>query len=514
MLKDGTTPSNIGDALSDIDKRSGTNASTISQFEQSASTSLVQQATDGTINFGSTAGGSAVAFSNSDGAARTLTHVANGAINATSTDAVNVAQLYDTAIAAAKALGGDAYDAATGDLAAPTYRLSDGTYHDVGSALADIGSNVADNASALGFLARHIDTGAVGLVQQGSSGTITFGQSIGGSSVDFAGTNGDRVLSGVASGTAGDDVATVAQLKTLTAPTANAVTYDDLSLSTVTLGGTNGTLIKNVQDGAIADSSMQAINGGQLFSAQQTMQQQLDPINQQVMALEGQGSGSGSTVSGSNATASGNASTAIGENSVASGDDSSAVGYGAAASGQSGSAFGASAVASTSNSTAVGTSASTTGADATAIGAHAGATGSDSVAVGEGSQADRDNTVSIGSAGNERQLANVAAATQATDAINVGQLDDAISNVNSSVDQMRDDAFAADAAAMAAAGLPQPTAPGKSMVSLAGSTYEGEEGVAIGFSHASQNDRWVVKVAGTTDSRGEVGITAGASYHW
>ena len=43
--------------------------------------------------------------------------------------------------------------------------------------------------------------------------------------------------------------------------------------------------------------------------------------------------------------------------------------------------------------------------------------------------ADRANTVSVGSAGNERQITNVAAGTERTDAVNVGQLQDALSNV-------------------------------------------------------------------------------------
>ncbi len=52
-----------------------------------------------------------------------------------------------------------------------------------------------------------------------------------------------------------------------------------------------------------------------------------------------------------------------------------------------------------------------------------------SVALGYGSVADRENTVSVGSAGNERQITNVAAGTERTDAVNVGQLQDALSGV-------------------------------------------------------------------------------------
>ncbi|RDS78740.1 hypothetical protein DWU98_21320, partial [Dyella monticola] len=46
----------------------------------------------------------------------------------------------------------------------------------------------------------------------------------------------------------------------------NAVSYDeDSDKDTVTLGGTNGTLLQNVTAGSVADDSMDAINGSQLF---------------------------------------------------------------------------------------------------------------------------------------------------------------------------------------------------------------------------------------------------------
>lgn len=48
------------------------------------------------------------------------------------------------------------------------------------------------------------------------------------------------------------------------------------------------------------------------------------------------------------------------------------------------------------------------------------------MALGQGSVADRVNTVSMGSAGSERQIANVAGGTQATDAVNLGQVQDAL----------------------------------------------------------------------------------------
>ncbi|WP_159907627.1 YadA family autotransporter adhesin [Caballeronia humi] len=62
------------------------------------------------------------------------------------------------------------------------------------------------------------------------------------------------------------------------------------------------------------------------------------------------------------------------------------------------------------------------GSDALAIGGEARASGRNSVALGTNSLADRANSVSVGSKGQERQITNVKAGTADTDAVNVAQL--------------------------------------------------------------------------------------------
>src|SRR5471032_949501 len=74
---------------------------------------------------------------------------------------------------------------------------------------------------------------------------------------------------------------------------------------------------------------------------------------------------------------------------------------------------------------------SATGAESVAIGGAALSSGKNSVALGSNSVADRDNSVSVGAADKERQITNVAAGTQSTDAVNVGQLNAVSSNVTS-----------------------------------------------------------------------------------
>jgi autotransporter adhesin len=86
------------------------------------------------------------------------------------------------------------------------------------------------------------------------------------------------------------------------------------------------------------------------------------------------------------------------------------------------------------NAVAVGEGANVSAASATAIGQGASATAQGSVALGQGSVADRANTVSVGSTGNERQVTNVAAGTQSTDAVNKAQLDSGVATANSYTD--------------------------------------------------------------------------------
>jgi len=86
---------------------------------------------------------------------------------------------------------------------------------------------------------------------------------------------------------------------------------------------------------------------------------------------------------------------------------------------------------------AVGRDANAAASSGTALGAgsrvESVATGA--VALGQGSVAERAHTVSVGSAGDERQIANVAAGTQDTDAVNKAQLDSGVTRGNSYTDQ-------------------------------------------------------------------------------
>lgn len=118
-----------------------------------------------------------------------------------------------------------------------------------------------------------------------------------------------------------------------------------------------------------------------------------------------------------------------------------------------------------------------------------------------------DTRVSVGEPGHERRITDVARGTQPTDAVNKAQMDEALAQVDRN-------ASAGTAAAMAVAGLPQPTLPGKSLMTFAGATYRGQYGVALGISHVTPNNRWVLKVAANANGRGYVGMVAAGGFQW
>lgn len=192
-----------------------------------------------------------------------------------------------------------------------------------------------------------------------------------------------------------------------------------------------------------------------------------------------------------------------------------------AVSGSNAVAGGAGAVASGANSTALGNQASATGSNSSAIGNGAKASGSNSVALGAGSDGSRDNAVSMGATGRERQIVNVAPGTAGTDAVNVNQLRAMEHGLGSQIAGVRSDMQSLDhrltagvAAAMAMASLPQAYLPGKSMVALGGGAWRGESGVALGLSTVSDNGNWVLKGSASSTSRGDLGASVGVGYQW
>ena len=366
---------------------------------------------------------------------------------------------------------------------------------------------------------------------------------------------GGRQITGVAAGSAANDAVNVAQLEGVGNQVQSidklSVKYDADSsgdpTNTITLAG-DGTGaavgITNLAAGAETSTSSDAINGSQLWHWTQDTSNIYSnySLYNDIQNLPGPGNGGG-------AVKYFNVDSTLG--------DSKATGA---------------------NSIAVGPVATASGTGSVAIGNAASASADNSVAIGAGSVASRDNTVSVGSDGNDRQITHVAAGTASTDAVNVGQLDASVTasqqgtvhydtNTDGSVDynnislgngtgdtgihnvaagvadtdavnvgqlnsgvqqavnwansytdhqvqQLSNRANAGVAAAMAMGGLPQAYEPGKSMAAVAAGSFRGESSLAIGVSTISEGGRWVYKLTGSTDTRGDAGVSVGAGMQW
>ena len=243
-------------------------------------------------------------------------------------------------------------------------------------------------------------------------------------SVGFSG--GERQITNVAAGSAATDAVNVRQLQgaisQIDALDGFAVTYDDdgaggANYRRITLGGGTGTTtLANLAPGAIGAASTEAVNGAQLFASNRAIVDYFggltafDPATgvwtAPSFAISSVSSG-GAIAQGvyNNAT---DAFSAVDGSLVNLNTQITDIRNGA------GSRY------LKINST--GLDAAAAGTDSIAVGTGASATAANAIAVGAGALADRANTVSVGAVGGERQVVNVAAGTQATDAVNMGQM--------------------------------------------------------------------------------------------
>ncbi|MDS0790677.1 YadA-like family protein [Burkholderia pseudomultivorans] len=500
----------------------------------------------------------------------TLTNVKAGAVNATSMDAVNGAQLYGASKSTADALGGGATVDANGNVTNPTYTVNNKTYNNVGDAIENISNSLVH--------------GSIGLVQQDEdTREITVAKDTDGTTVNFTGTAGDRVLTGVGAGAVSatsNDAINGSQLhgtaqsvadvigggttvdadgkladtsievngnkyKTVAEAVQAAAQYgatDSLAVrydlnkdgtpnyGSVTLGGTGAAPVRltNVADGV---NQYDAVNYGQLSE----LSDRIGGLDDRVGALEqnpGTGNpnpgdgGSGNdyfagTDIGSTGTTPANAgdgtgNTAAGSNAtIATGvSNATVIGSGAGASKDGGVAIGSNAASAAEGAVAIGRGSDASGSQSTAIGDGAKASGSNSVAVGAGSVATEANTVSFGNGTDDgnRRLTNIKDGINESDAATKGQLDRAVGGMQGQINDLSRNAYSGIAAATALTMIPG-VDPGKTLsFGVGGATYRGYQAVAFGGeARITQN---LKMKAGVGLSSGGNTVGVGASYQW
>ncbi|WP_201557078.1 ESPR-type extended signal peptide-containing protein [Psychrobacter sp. 72-O-c] len=475
-----------------------------------------------------------------------IIRVSNGDVTADSMDAVNGSQLFDTdniAKGNMAALGGGAtYNPITNAYTAPKYTLNNGNnnanttdYNNVGDALGNLDGRMTNNTTAI----NNLTNGTAGIVRQDSgTGDITVGGTTGGTNVNFSGTAGDRVLSGVAAGSvaAGSkDAINGGQLYAQGAGVAGIIggtTNYDPATGTFTntdIGDTGQSsiheAIKSVKSTAAAKTTVTAgdnvvvdsvnnVDGSTNYRVSTSKNLNVDSVKAD------DGSGNVTTV------------TAIGTSVT---DGIHTTKYSATGSSQ------ADAGGNTNNSTALGqiitkganittaTSAGTNVTDGTNRSSHGAngftatdAAGNNGTVVDQTGVSFRDSAgAAAGPSMTAAGIKGVVDGRELDDAVNVGQLSrmerrlgNSVNELGYKIGEVEDDANAGISAAMAMSSLPQAYIAGKSLIGGGIGTYNGESAVAIGFSKLSNDGSWVMKINGTADTQGNAGGSIGAGFHF
>jgi autotransporter adhesin len=430
----------------------------------------------------------------------------------------------------------------------------------------------ADDATAIGpaSSATAVDGLAIGNAAQASvEGGVALGSGavadrIGGGTEVFSGNavptlgalsvgaaGAERQIVNVAGGTEDTDAVNLRQLRAvdgrLSGLDALAVRYDDASHATISLNaGASPTTLTNMATGAENAASTDAVNGSQLWHWTQDTSNAYSNISLYNRLNTSTGpsapAATGFAVNDSDGLGApavgGLNSAAGGAGAVASGADSTALGNGAQASANNSVALGAGSVADREGTVSVGA----VGSERQITNVAAGTVATDAVNLSQ-LQSSQQGTVrydsnadgsvnyggvTLGAPGGGAApsvVHNVGKGTAPTDAVNVGQLnevadwsrdytDSRFNSMAKGLDDANNRASAGVASAMAMAGLPQAYLPGRNMAAVAAGSFRGESSLAIGVSTISEGGGWVYKLSGTTNTRGDAGVSLGAGMQW
>ena len=382
------------------------------------------------------------AFSAKHGStASVITNVADGAVSDSSSDAVNGSQLYDVSNSVVDVLGGGAGVNTDGSISAPTYTIANTDYDNVGDALnaldttlddamlwdATAGENGAFSASHDGSASK-ITNVAAGTISDTSTDAVNGAQLHGVSSSvaealgGGAAVNSDGSISAPTYTIADTDYTNVGDaMDAIDSTLDNALLWDATAGENGAFNASHdgkASVITNVANGQINETSTDAVNGSQLNATNMLIQNIAGDTSESYITENGEGINyvrtNDSGLVFADASATGVGATAVGYNSVASGDSSVAIGQNSSSTIESGIALGSSSV---SNRVILQGSRDTS---VTEDGVVIGYNTSDGELLG---------ALSIGDDGKYRQIINVADGSEAHDAVTVRQLQNAIGAV-------------------------------------------------------------------------------------
>jgi autotransporter adhesin len=217
------------------------------------------------------------------GGQRQIQNVAAGAINATSTQAINGSELYSVSntlgtiisnqgnTTASGLGGGSTYNVTTGNVSAPSYTINGGSYNSVGAAMTAINGNLThfysvNNTTTTAGNYYNNGATAANALAAGVGTTASAANSTAMGSFSAASLAGSVALGNNSTTTAGANVtsATIGSFNYTGFAGTMAGTGQVVSVGNATAGGQRQ--IQNVAAGAINATSTQAINGSELYS--------------------------------------------------------------------------------------------------------------------------------------------------------------------------------------------------------------------------------------------------------
>ena len=312
------------------------------------------------------------AFSAKHGStASVITNVADGAVSDSSSDAVNGSQLYDVSNSVVDVLGGGAGVNTDGSISAPTYTIANTDYDNVGDALnaldttlddamlwdATAGENGAFSASHDGSASK-ITNVAAGTISDTSTDAVNGAQLHGVSSSvaealgGGAAVNSDGSISAPTYTIADTDYTNVGDaMNAIDSTLDNALLWDAAAGENGAFNASHdgkASVITNVANGQINETSTDAVNGSQLNATNMLIQNIAGDTSESYITENGEGINyvrtNDSGLVFEDASATGVGATAVGYNSVASGDSSVAIGQNSSSTIESGIALGSSSV--------------------------------------------------------------------------------------------------------------------------------------------------------------------------
>ena len=93
-------------------------------------------------------------------------------------------------------------------------------------------------------------------------------------------------------------------------------------------------------------------------------------------------------------------------------------------------------------------------------------------------------------------------------------MEDVFKSTHQRIEEVEKDMKAGIAASIAIGSLPQPSLPGKNMISAAASTHRGEQAIAVGWSGITPNQKYIYKVGAGTDSQSSFSGSVSVGFQW